>query len=66
MKVKDITSIMQPWQSLRIVNENATQLDEPLFTNEFDIKLPKADDPISQMNVISIDSSWNTIVLYVE
>ena len=33
MKVKDITSIMVPWQSLRIMKKNSTQLDEPLFDN---------------------------------
>ena len=66
MKVKDITRIMNPWQSLRIMEENATQIDEALFDNTIDIRLPMEDEPVSQMEVVDIDASWNTIVLYVK
>ena len=66
MKVKDITSIMKPWQSLRIMEKDATQLDEPLFDNSFDIRLPKEDEPVYEMKVVDIDASWNTLVLYVK
>lgn len=66
MKVKDITRIMDPWQSLRIKEANATQLDDPLFDNMIDIRLPKDDEPVSQMEVVGIDSDMCTIVLYVQ
>lgn len=66
MKVKDITSIMKPWQSLRIMEKDATQLTEPIFDNAFDICLPKEDEPVNEMEVVDIDASWNTIVLYVK
>ena len=65
MKVKDITQIMDPWQSLQIKESDATQLDDPLFDNMIDIRLPKEDEPISQMEVVGIDSDMCTIVLYV-
>lgn len=66
MKVKDITRIMDPWQSLRIKEANATQLDDPLFDNMIDIRLPKDDEPVSRMEVVGIDSDMCTIVLYVQ
>ena len=66
MKVKDITSIMEPWQSLLIMEKDATQIDKPLFDNRFDIRLPKEDEPVNEMEVVDIDASWNTIVLYVK
>lgn len=66
MKVKDITRIMDPWQSLRIKEADATQLDDPLFDNMIDIRLPKENEPVSQMEVVGIDSDMCTIVLYVQ
>lgn len=66
MKVKDITQIMDPWQSLRIKEADSTQLDDPLFDNMIDIRLPKEAEPVSQMEVVGIDSDMCTIVLYVQ
>lgn len=65
MKVNDITRIMDPWQSLRIKEADATQLDDPLFDNMIDIRLPKENEQVSQMEVVGIDSDMCTIVLYV-
>ena len=64
MKVKDIVSIMNPWQDLIVRREHDTQIDEPLFNRDAMNIGEMPSDECMNLNVTGIDAFWGTIVLY--
>lgn len=68
MKVKDFVSIMNPWQDLIVKKQGDTQLDEPLFQTEMSTVTStwtRPDHIVSEMDVVELESSWGTTILYV-
>ena len=66
MKIKDFMNIILPWQDLIIYDQYTTDLSEPLFKREMiDGKWNQPNECILEMDIVSIDAKWNTLVLYI-